>query len=222
MDSINWRTRGVLFDFDGVLADSMGQHLEAWQHAFRGAGIEVDDLEFYKLEGRGVEGVVHALAKTYQVSDTLMEQLISEKKKYYNEHMEVRLFDGLLPLLASLKNAGIQMAVVTGGAHDRVDAVIDEYFPGYFQAIVTSDDVQETKPHPEPYLTGAQHLGLEPADCVIVENAPLGITAARAAGIRVIAIETTLPAPYLAEADIIVNTFNQIRDLLAADNPAMR
>ena len=218
---MKWKTRGILFDFDGVIADSMGQHLEAWQHSFQSEGITIDDIEFYKLEGRGVEGVVKALAAKYTLSEERMQTIMKRKMKYYNDRMRITFFDGLHELLASLKKTEIRLAVVTGGTHDRIDHVIEKYFPDTFSAIVTSDDVRETKPSPEPYLTGAKRIGLEPEDCIVIENAPLGITAAVKAGIRVIAIETTLPASYLNEADIILKSFYDIQQLLKSDNREM-
>jgi beta-phosphoglucomutase len=106
------------------------------------------------------------------------------------------------------------MAVVTGGMRDRVNEIINNHFRDYFSATVTSDDVKDTKPFPEPYLKGASSLGLAPKDCIVVENAPMGIKAGKQAGMFVIAITTTLKKEYLEEADLIVESFDEVNNYL--------
>jgi beta-phosphoglucomutase len=106
------------------------------------------------------------------------------------------------------------MAVVTGGYRDRVSQIVNEYFDGYFSAVVTSDDVKRTKPFPEPYLKGATLLGVRPAQCLVIENAPIGIQAAKKAGMKVLAVTTTLTKDYLHEADFIADGFVEIEEYL--------
>ena len=111
------------------------------------------------------------------------------------------------------------MAVVTGGNRKRVENAIEEHLDGYFDALVTIDDVSNGKPHPEPFLKGAEKLNLKAEECIVVENAPLGIKAAKAAGTTVIAVKTTLSDKFLAQADYILNDFpaveKKINQLLA-------
>jgi beta-phosphoglucomutase len=106
------------------------------------------------------------------------------------------------------------MAVVTGGYRDRVTKIVNEYFVGYFSAIVTSDDVKNTKPFPEPYLKGATLLGCRPAECLVIENAPMGVEAAKKAGMKVVAITTTMTRNHLDKADVIVDSFAEIETYL--------
>ena len=108
----------------------------------------------------------------------------------------------------------MKLAIVTGGGRDRVQRLIDEYFRGVFDAVITSDDVQHTKPYPEPYLKAAEKLKVAPANCVVIENAPLGIRSAKRAGMHVIAIETTLDRQFLKEADQITKDMFQVRSAL--------
>ena len=203
--------KGVLFDLDGVVLKSMEQHLEAWQYAFRKYNVNILADDFYQLEGRGVKSVVEDLSTKYNLDPDLKPMLVAEKIGRYQRIFKPMFYEGLQDLLDELRAARIKMAIVTGGDRDRVHKLIETYFAGYFSALVTSDDVRNTKPFPEPYLKGAAGLGLKPQECIVIENAPLGIKAARAAGIYVIAVQTTMNAQILSEADLIVDDMLAVR-----------
>jgi len=190
----------------------MEQHLEAWQHAFRRFNAIVKESDFYQLEGRGVRSVVEILTKKYGIEIKFRPQLIEEKVNYYNNNFKPEFYEGLYSLLDLLKMQGLQMAVVTGGYRDRVSYIINNYFIDYFSAVVTSDDVKKTKPFPEPYLRAASLLGVKPQQCLVVENAPMGIQSAKRAGMEVIAITTTLTKDHLQEADFIADSFGGIEE----------
>jgi beta-phosphoglucomutase len=192
----------------------MEQHLEAWQHAFRRFNKVIKDSDFYQLEGRGVKAVVETLIRKFEIDENLNEQLIDLKVAYYSKNFRPEFYDNLYSVLNLLKKHHIDMAVVTGGYRDRVTKIVKDYFDGYFSAIVTSDDVKNTKPFPEPYLKGATLLGYKPADCLVVENAPMGVSSAKKAGMKVLAITTTMTRDYLKEADIIVDNFAEVETYL--------
>jgi beta-phosphoglucomutase len=206
--------KAVLFDLDGVLLKSMEQHLEAWQHAFSRFNTVIKDSDFYQLEGRGVKAVVETLISKFGLDPSLKEQLIEVKVAYYNEKFRPEFYKNLYNVLDLLKNKQIDMAVITGGYRDRVTKIVEEFFEGYFSAIVTSDDVKNTKPFPEPYLKGATLLGYRPAQCLVVENAPMGVESAKKAGMKVVAITTTMTRDYLKKADVVVDTFAEIEEYL--------
>ena len=102
------------------------------------------------------------------------------------------------------------MGVVTGGARSRVSAVVENHFSNYFECLVTVDDVERGKPFPDPFLRGAELLGLKPDECIVVENAPMGIEAAIKAGMTVIAVKTTLTEKYLDRAHFMVDDFQAV------------
>ena len=206
--------KAVLFDMDGVILVSMQQHLEAWQHAFRKYNVYIDPQEFFHLEGRGVKSVVEDLSVKYGIDPALAPQLMKSKIRYYDSIYKAEFYDGFIPLLDFLSGQHMKLAIVTGGGRDRVQRLIDEYFRGVFDAVITSDDVQHTKPYPEPYLKAAEKLKVAPANCVVIENAPLGIRSAKRAGMHVIAIETTLDRQFLKEADQITKDMFQVRSAL--------
>lgn len=207
----------VLFDLDGVLLKSMEQHLKAWQHAFSRFKAKVNENDFFQLEGRGVRSVVEILTKKYGIDPKFRQDLIDDKIAYYDTKFKAEFYDGIYTLLNTLRYNNIKMGVVTGGRRDRVETIVTDYFKDYFSAIVTSDDVKNTKPYPEPYLKGAKLLHTQPEHCVVIENAPMGIKAGNAAGMTVIAISTTLNKGYLQEADVITHSFSEIQQHLTTN-----
>ena len=213
-ESIPVKMKAVLFDLDGVLLKSMEQHLEAWQHAFRRFNTFIKDSDFYQLEGRGVKAVVETLTKKFDIDQKFNQQLIDVKVAYYNKNFIPEFYDHLYSVLDFLKSSEIPMGVVTGGYRDRVNKIVEDYFNGYFLAIVASDDVKDTKPFPEPYLKGATLLGFKPEDCLVIENAPMGVDAGKKAGMKVVAITTTMTRDYLLNADVIVDSFSEVEAYL--------
>jgi beta-phosphoglucomutase-like phosphatase (HAD superfamily) len=103
------------------------------------------------------------------------------------------------------------MAIITAGHLDQLKLSVPEYFLNHFDALVTGDQVSRGKPDPEPYLRGAESLGLAPQECIAVENAPLGVQSARRARIYCIAICSTVSRDKLAEADEILESFEDLR-----------
>jgi beta-phosphoglucomutase len=206
--------KGVLFDLDGVVLKSMEQHLQAWQFAFDQIGLHLGKEEFYKLEGRGVRSVVDDLARKYNLSTDLKPGIIETKMAYYNRIYKPEFYSGLFELLELLSKQKIKTAIITGANRARIDELLAGHLKGFFEAAVTSDDVAHTKPFPEPYLKGAAMLKLNPAECLVIENAPLGIRSAKEAGMTVIAVRTTLPDKYLRQADYIVDDLVQVKKLV--------
>jgi beta-phosphoglucomutase len=206
--------KGVLFDFDGVIVKSMNIHYQAWQHVFNPFHVTIDRVEFYKMEGSGIEKVGEALINKYKIDAKLLPELMDQKRKFYDKIDQFQLYDGLIPLLDFLKMKHIPMAVVTGGSFVRVQSLINKHLAGYFTTIITPEVVEKTKPSPDPYLKAAEILKIPSTQCLVVENAPLGIHSAKVAEMTVIAIETTLSEKYLKEADYIVKNFNQIEIII--------
>lgn len=204
----------VLFDMDGVILVSMEQHLEAWQHAFRKYNVMVNPEDFFHLEGRGVKSVVEDLTAKYGIDPALAPRLMESKIQYYDNIYRAEFYDGLFPLLDYLAAKKLKLAIVTGGGRERVQRLVTEYFGGVFDCFVTSDDVQHTKPYPEPYLKAADKLKVNPSACVVIENAPLGIQSAKSAGMYVIAIQTTLGKEHLQRADTITETMYEVKSVL--------
>jgi len=202
--------KGILFDFDGVAVDSMHQHYDAWSNAFKEKGISFGKEEFFQLEGQGLNKIARMIGEQHGLVEQDLLDVVEAKVRYYYKSIEIRFYDYFMEMLNHFREREIPMAVVTGGNKTRVQATVEEYFKDFFKALVTIDDVSNGKPHPEPFLKGAEKLALKPGECIVVENAPLGIKAAKAAATTVIAVKTTLTEKYLAEADYIADDFHQV------------
>ncbi len=206
--------KGILFDFDGVVLKSMEQHFTAWKKAFAVLNIEIKPDDFLPLEGRGVYIISNILGKHYGLSENDISQVIKRKIKYYNDNLHVEFYEGFHELLEYVIQKKIIRGVVTGGNRDRVSEIMNKYFKDVFTALVSVDDTEKGKPYPDPFLKGAELLGLAPEDCLVIENAPMGIEGALKAGMTVIAITTTLKPEYLNGAHYIVNDFGELKHLV--------
>jgi beta-phosphoglucomutase len=207
--------RGILFDFDGIVLDSMKFHFQAWQQAFRRYHVSIDKDFFYLQEGQGIQGVGKSLINKTGLNDALLPKIIKDKMRYFDQLFQVEFYHGFLPLLDFLSMQKVKLGIVTGGMRKRIVPFVKTYLNGHFDVIVTADDVQHTKPDPEPYLKGAEKLNLEQQHCLVIENAPLGIKSGKAAGMTVIALKTTLAEKYLKEADYCLASFEELHKFIA-------
>jgi beta-phosphoglucomutase len=204
----------VLFDFDGVAVKSMEQHFDGWKKAFAEQGIEIKAEDFFPLEGQGIRAISTQLGERYGLHPDKIERVMERKVSYYNQLMTVEFYNYFFELLNHLQAQQITMGVVTGGIRSRVSKIVDERLKEFITCLVTVDDVQRGKPFPDSFLRAAELIGRKPERCIVVENAPLGIKGAKAAGMPVIAITTTLPASFLNEADVIVSDFKEVEDAI--------
>jgi len=206
----------LLFDFDGVISQSPRTLFEAWSFAFRKAvQVDIEQEEYYLLEGIGVQKTVDVLGNKYNVSPSNCQTIIKLKDDYFRRNYAFTVYDGVHEVMNRLKSNGVKMALVTGANRYRILESVPESFIDQFDILITSDDIANTKPNPESYIKAAKLLNVEPKDCVVLENAPLGIQAAKAAGMFVIAFKTTLSECHLADADLILES---IADLLKLIN----
>ncbi|MBL7996112.1 HAD family phosphatase [bacterium] len=203
----------VLFDFDGVLMQSIEDHYRSWNDVFRTYDREIGWEEFSVLEGQSLFAIAEQLCRHHGIAVSESEKIGRMKNEIYLQKAKFKLYDGAMPLLDFLKKKNVRQGLVTGAHRDRFEKSVDGHFRSYFDAIVTADDVVHTKPHPEPFLKAASFMSAEIRECMVVENAPLGITAAKRAGMLCIAIASTLPEQFLTEADLILNNLNELSKL---------
>jgi len=206
--------KGILFDFDGVVLKSMEQHFEAWRNAFQEKNIGITPDDFYILEGQGIKRVAYLLGERYGLDETVINDVMNRKVHYYEKFMTIEFYDYFEIMLNSFKKNEIPMGVVTGGSRERVNKIINEYMDNYFDCVVTVDDVERGKPFPDPFLKGAELLDYKPEDCLVIENAPMGIEGAVKAGMTVIAITTTLDSEYLKQANYIADNFREVEEIV--------
>ncbi len=207
--------RAVLFDFDGVIIRSMEDHFEGWRKALEDYGIDMSPEELFVLEGTGVEELAGQLTRKFNLPFDEAPNIIQKKRSYYEQIKKIEFYPHLLDVIEWIEEKELKVALVTGGNRDRVIETLEIYgMLDHFPVIVTADDVFYTKPSPEPYLKAASLLDVEPSDCVVIENAPLGIRSAKNAGMACIAITTTLPPSFLKEADVVTDSLHEALEAL--------
>jgi sugar-phosphatase len=194
----------VLFDLDGVLVDSAEVVERTWRRW--AAEHRLDPEEVVRTaHGRRTIETVRLLAP-HAVADDEVAALAASESTETNGVHEV---PGARDLLESLPPAS--WAIVTSGIRPVAELRIRHTHLPTPPVLVTADQIRHGKPHPEGYLTAADRLGVEPSRCVVVEDAPPGIEAARAAGMRVIAITSTYPPEALAAADVVIGSLSRLR-----------
>ena len=205
MFSMQIRCRALLFDMDGVLVDSTPAVARVWTAWANRLGLDPDQV-VRQAHGRPSIATIRELLPS---ADHRAEDQAIEKAEI-EDIEDVIALPGTLGLLSALPDN--RFAVVTSAT--RALAVVRLRAAGFAipKNLVTSNDIQRGKPDPEPYLRGAQILGLSPADCIVIEDAPAGIQSGKAAGSSVIALRTTTPDSALraAGADWIVTDCSDI------------
>lgn len=211
--------QGVIFDMDGVLVASGPAHAQSWRLVARKHQIDISDELFKQTFGRPSRDIVRIIWGD-DVSDDQIAALDTEKEAAYRDLITgmVPLMIGCREVLRGLADAGYVLSVATSGPPENVRLVLTETHLGPFEAVVTGFDIEHGKPAPDCFLLAAERCGLSPSDCVVVEDAPVGIEAAVAAGMPAIALAGTHPAETLAAAGAahVVHELSAIQPELVA------
>ncbi|MDR0537842.1 MAG: HAD-IA family hydrolase [Tannerellaceae bacterium] len=198
--------KAVLFDMDGVIYDSLPSHVRAWSEMAQKYDLVLAPNDIYLWEGRIGSSIINKLYQATYGHDATQQEindLYAEKARLFSKYFNGQIIEGIRDVLENVKKLNLDMLIVTGsGQHGLIDKVTAD-FDGYFNRtkMITSFDVKVGKPHPEPYLTALRKAGVEACEAIVVENAPLGVQSAVAAGIYTIAVNTgPLPDDMLFEA----------------------
>lgn len=195
MDLKKITPEAVLFDMDGVLYNSMPVHAYAWQKVFKERDLPFSEEEAYLLEGcTGAHtiNVVFQRAFGHDATKEDIEEIYTEKSALFDKKNKIEIMDGAVNVLNKVKNSGLKRIMVTGSGQKGLLSRIERDFPHQFkqETMVTAFDVKKGKPDPEPYLTGLTKGGISANKGIVIENAPLGVRAAKAAGIFTVAVNT--------------------------------
>lgn len=205
--------KAVLFDFDGVIANTLTYHVQAWQQVFAEHDVEISAEDVCLLEGQLAEQIGRQLAQSKGLSldENTLKEMVRHKRAIYNQITHSMIYPATRKLIDYLKENSIKIALVTGAIRQNIEPITGKEFLKNFDAIITGNEVANTKPHPEPYLTAAKKLHVPPSECLVIENAPLGIRAAKLAGMFCVAVKTTIKdETHLQEADLIVDDISKI------------
>ncbi len=209
-----WRQskKTILWDMDGVIADSNSFHFAAWKETFAKREVEFTKEDFTKLFGARNDFIIRSV---------LGEELCEEDIKIIAQEKEsgfrtkaggnIKPFPGAIKLLETIKKGNFKLALVSSAPKETVDFISDELDIGeHFDCIVCGNEAAESKPIPQTYLLAAQKLGAESKDCIVIEDSPLGIKAAKAVGMKCLAVTNTHPKEELNEADNVVDSLEGV------------
>ena len=172
---------GYIFDCDGTIADNMPLHYRAWSMAMADFGGEYPEELFYAWGGRPTSVIVGLLNEKYGLALDVDETVRRKEKYYLSLIPEVVPVPEVLGIVKSIHGT-VPLSVASGGHRELVEATLDVLgIRDLFQAIVCAEDYKRGKPHPEPFLLAAKLMSVPPEDCVVFEDSPIGIEAAKAA-----------------------------------------
>lgn len=224
MNDILKGKKAALIDMDGVIYDSMKYHARAFTRLMDELGVPCTPEDIYINEGQTGPAIINFLynrAFGHGVDDETARKIYAKKTEYFYEIGQNDPMPGTDRMLLALEKRGIRRVLVTGSSQAALIENINRDYPGAFNPgdRVTGNDVTKGKPDPEPYLKGLEIAGVKPEEAIVIENAPLGVRAGKAAGIFTVAV-TTGPIPREAfekeGADIIFPSMPAFADYLSS------
>ncbi len=206
---------GALFDVDGVLIDSPDIHALSWIEAFRPYGIDLPVQRLHREEGRKSIDIARRIVADYDLNldDDVLEELIKWKREQYRLNAPSGMRKDASIAIRRMKASGWAIGLVSGSVLKNIRSALSAEELDLFDVLVTAECYSRSKPHPEPYLTACSEINIDPGRCIAIENAPLGIASARAAGMKVVALTSTLPENELSEADHIIDDLTRLPEL---------
>ncbi|UUZ54679.1 HAD family phosphatase [Massilia sp. H-1] len=208
--------RAFIFDMDGTIVDNMSFHTASWITFFQRRGKDIDADEFFRttVSRQGQEIIRSHLGD--ELLDDEVHTLNLEKESVYRELYEPhrKTVDGFDDLVGQAKLRGVALAVATAAPNANITFTLDGLdLRRHFDHVVGAADVARGKPHPDVFLLAAERCGVAPEHCIVFEDAPLGVEAARRAGMRCVVLTTTLPATAFAEFDNVIHIASDFSQL---------
>ncbi|MFH1173692.1 MAG: HAD family phosphatase [archaeon] len=201
--------KAVLFDLDGVIINSPKAHYAAWKKAFKEFAVDIKPDDLFLIEGMTKDEIAKRLCKQSDLPVLEAAKVIQKKDQHF-EKSKISLYPGMLELILLLRKKGAKLAIVTASSHASIGGVLTDAFLKKFDAVVFGSKQGKDN----PYAQAAKQIGVPAEHCVVVENAPIGVQAAKAAGMYCIAITTTLKENQLSQADKAVKDVAALAELL--------
>jgi len=207
--------RAVVFDFDGVLADTEGLHLRAFQSVLSPLGFALNrDDYFDRFIGLNDHDLVVTIAADHgrSIDADAYAAIMTAKSREYSRLLRAGevLFDAAAATVTRL-GARYRLGIASGSFHREIDSILKaNNLAAAIAVVVGADDVKRSKPYPDPYATAVSALGVNPSRAVAIEDTPLGLSSAKAAGLRTIGITTSHAPSQLRDADTVVADLNEV------------
>ncbi|MBA4165984.1 MAG: HAD family phosphatase [Chitinophagaceae bacterium] len=210
-----FNSKAVIFDLDGTMLDNNPYHLRAFKKYLQKIEREISDEEYNsRINGRTNRDVMEYLYQK-KLSDEELMPFVEEKEGLYRElyKNDIAPVKGLPELLEILYKNDIPMGIATSGIQPNIDFMFDNIaIRKYFRSVVNSSHIKKGKPDPEIFLKTAGTLHVDASACLVFEDSIVGITSAKAAGMKVIALATTHRKEELAIADMIIDDYTELLD----------
>jgi len=215
--------KAVIFDMDGVIVESEPMHVEAEKQILLKHGVKITAEELRDYTGTTAEFEFNDLIRKYKLNTTA-ETLFNEKEDILFRLLEERTepTKGVIDLIRNLKQRGFKLGIATSGHRKLAHYYLSKLgIESFFDTVVCAEDITHSKPDPEIFLKAAQRLGVEPAECIVIEDARLGIEAARKAGMKAVGYRNPSSGNQdLSKADWVVSDFTKLdlQELLRASS----
>lgn len=205
------KLKGAIFDLDGVIVDSVPLHFKAWKRMFNEYGKEFS-LEDYKSKVDGIPRMSGARAILTDLPEEELEQAAAKKQTYYLEFLDkegIKIYQSTLDLVNALKQNAIKVAVISSSKNcrrilERIGQV------SLFEVIITGHDIKKGKPDPDVFLLAAEKLGLKSEECIVFEDASLGVEAAKRGNFKCVGVDRYANPSRLAQANLVVNDLSEL------------
>jgi beta-phosphoglucomutase family hydrolase len=206
------RLEAVVWDLDGVIADTAEYHYLAWRDVFKERGMDYSKTDFMPYFGRRHDTIIRAVLGD-KLSPEEFEAITEEKQRNYRRRVgdNIVALPGVIALIKSLHEQGIKQAIASSAVPENIEIILRGLgIEDCFQAIVHGMEVKEGKPSPQIFLLAAKKLGVKPPNCVVIEDAIAGVAAAKRAGMKSVAVTNSHPKEALKNADLIVDTLEKV------------
>jgi len=202
----------ILWDLDGVIADTGDYHYRAWGDIFKEKGATFTREDFMRHFGQRHDTIIK-FALGDDIPPDEFERITERKQREYRRLVtgHIKPLPGAVELIKSLNDHHIKTAIASSAPLENIEIIIRGLgIEECFQAIACGTEVTEGKPSPQIFLLAAEKLGVEPGNCVVIEDAIAGVTAAKEAGMKCIAVTNSHPISSLKKADLIVSTLGAV------------
>jgi len=202
------KLQAVIWDLDGVIADTGTYHCQAWQYVFRKRGVNFTEDDFKRHFGQRNDTIIRS-AMGENLASGEVDVIAAEKEANYRQRVAqtIKPLPGARELMELLRGNEVKMAIASSAPMENIQLIIRGLgIDKCFQAIVWGREVTEGKPSPQVFLLAASKLGVKPQHCIVIEDAVAGVAGAKRAGMKCLAVTNSHPEASLKEADLIVES----------------
>ena len=204
--------KGVIFDMDGVIIDSEPIHIKLEKELLIESGGDYSKVKHEDFMGTTDAHMWGTFKEQFNIELSVEELINIKRQRFIDSIDQIPLVDNVLDFMESLRNSGFKLGLASSNNQKAVEAVKNKFgLDKYIEVFMNGEAVTKGKPHPEIFLTTAEKLGVNPEDCVVIEDSRNGVLAAKAAGMKCIGFKNANSGDQdLSEADLIVSSYKKL------------